>query len=41
MVPEGPRAISMMERLTQRQLGPVARQLVTLAQDLRVDPARA
>lgn len=41
MVPEGPRAISIMEQLTQRQLGPIARQLVTLAQELRLNTATA
>lgn len=42
MVPEGPRAVSIMEQLTQRQLGPAARQLVSLAQDLRAsNTARA
>ncbi len=35
MVPEGPRAISIMEQLTQRQLGPSARQLVNQAHELR------
>ncbi|MEZ5231311.1 MAG: hypothetical protein R2755_23420 [Acidimicrobiales bacterium] len=37
MVPEGPRAISIMEQLTQRQLGPIARQLVTVAHELRIN----
>ncbi len=41
MVPEGPRAISMMEQLTQRQLGPLARQLVSLAHELRTNAATA
>lgn len=41
MVPEGPRAISMMEQLTARQLGPTARQLVSLAQELRLEAASA
>lgn len=41
MVPEGPRAISIVEQLTQRQLGPLARQLVATAEDLRPDAASA
>lgn len=35
MVPEGPRAISILEQITQRQLGAPGRQLVGIAGDLR------
>ena len=31
LVPSGPKAISLTERLVQRQLGPVGRELVTIA----------
>ncbi len=31
LLPTGPKAISLTERLTQRQLGPVGRELVTVA----------
>jgi hypothetical protein len=34
MVPEGPKAISITERLLQRQLGPPARELVTVALEM-------
>jgi hypothetical protein len=34
LVPSGPKAISLTERLLQRQLGPPARELVTVALDL-------
>jgi hypothetical protein len=34
MVPQGPRAISIMEQITQRGMGPVGRQLVALAKDV-------
>lgn len=34
LVPSGPKAISITERLLQRQLGPPARELVALALDL-------
>ena len=33
-VPEGPKAISLTERLLQRQLGPPAREIVAVALDL-------
>ena len=35
LVPNGPRAISIIEQITHRQLGPVGRSLVSLALDLR------
>lgn len=41
MVPEGPRAVSITEQLTQRQLGPVARGLVAVAEDLRSGVAQS
>jgi hypothetical protein len=34
MVPEGPRAIAILEQIVQRQMGPQGRQLVALAADL-------
>jgi hypothetical protein len=34
MVPQGPRAISIMEQITQRGMGPVGRQMVALAKDV-------
>jgi hypothetical protein len=34
LVPSGPKAISLTERLLARQLGPPARELVTIALDL-------
>jgi len=34
LVPSGPKAISLTERLLQRQLGPPARELVAVAMDL-------
>ena len=34
MVPEGPKAISLTERLLNRQLGPPARELITVALDM-------
>ena len=34
MVPEGPKAISLTERLLHRQLGPPARELVTVALEM-------
>ena len=34
LVPSGPKAISLTERLLHRQLGPPARELVTVALDL-------
>ena len=34
LMPSGPKAISLTERLVQRQLGPVGRELVTIALDL-------
>ncbi len=34
LVPSGPKAISLTERLLHRQLGPPARELVTVAMDL-------
>lgn len=34
LVPETPQAVSLAERLFQRQMGPVGRGLVTLAQSL-------
>lgn len=34
LVPEGPQAISVSERLVHRQLGPLGRELVALAADL-------
>ena len=37
LVPEGPQAISLTERLMQRQLGPVGRELVTVALGLARD----
>jgi len=35
MVPEGPKAITLMERIVQRQIGPMGRSLVGVAADLR------
>jgi hypothetical protein len=35
LVPDGPRAISIIEQITHRQLGPVGRNLVGLAIELR------
>jgi len=35
MVPEGPRAISIMEQITSRQLGPPGRELVAIGHSLR------
>ncbi len=37
LVPYGPQAISVIERLTERQLGPHGRELVAIADDLRGD----
>jgi hypothetical protein len=34
MVPQGPRAISIMEQITQKGMGPVGRQMVALAKDV-------
>jgi hypothetical protein len=34
LVDSGPQAITIMERLTGRQMGPIGRELVSLAQDL-------
>ena len=34
LLPTGPKAISLTERLTQRQLGPMGRELVTVALSL-------
>lgn len=34
LVPSGPKAISLTERLLQRQLGPIGRELVTVALEL-------
>lgn len=34
LVPEGPQAISISERLVHRQLGPIGRELVSVAADL-------
>lgn len=39
LVPTGPKAISLTERLLQRQLGPVGREMVTIALDLPKAPA--
>jgi hypothetical protein len=39
LVPYGPQAISVTERLTGRQLGPHGRELVATAQQLRDQPA--
>ena len=39
LVPYGPQAISVTERLTGRQLGPHGRELVAIAQQLRDQPA--
>jgi hypothetical protein len=39
LLPTGPKAISLTERLTQRQLGPVGRELVTIALALPRAPA--
>ncbi len=41
MVPEGPRAISIIEQITQRQLGAQGRQIVALAGELREVPTKA
>jgi hypothetical protein len=41
LVPYGPQTISVIERLTARQLGPLGRQLVANADALRVDEAGA
>jgi hypothetical protein len=35
MVPEGPKAITLVERIVQRQIGPAGRSLVTVAAGLR------
>jgi hypothetical protein len=37
LVPYGPQAISVTERLTGRQLGPLGRELVATADDLRAE----
>jgi len=37
LVPAGPRAISIIEQITQRQLGPVGRSLVAVAPNIRQD----
>ena len=34
LVPEGPQAISVIEQLVHRQLGPLGRELVALAADM-------
>lgn len=39
LLPTGPKAISLTERLLQRQLGPVGRELVTVAMALPKAPA--
>lgn len=39
LLPTGPKAISLTERLLQRQLGPVGRELVTVAMALPTAPA--
>jgi hypothetical protein len=39
LVPYGPQAISVTERLTGRQLGPHGRELVAIAEQLRDEPA--
>lgn len=41
MVPTGPRAISITEQITHRQLGPIARGVVTTAMGLRGQPTTA
>jgi hypothetical protein len=41
LVPDGPRAVSIIEQITHRQLGPVGRSLVGLALDLRDDAGAA
>ena len=38
MMPTGPRAISIVEQITHRQLGPIARGVVSLSMELRGDP---
>ena len=35
LLPDGPQAISIVERMVDRQMGPVGRQIVSSAQDLR------
>jgi hypothetical protein len=39
LVPSGPEVITVMERIAQRQLGPVGRELVAQAERLRRQPA--
>jgi len=35
LLPDGPQAISVVERMVDRQMGPVGRQLVTIAHEIR------
>lgn len=37
LLPDGPQAISVVERLLDRQMGPIGRNLVTIALDLRAE----
>jgi hypothetical protein len=41
LVPNGPEVITVMERIAQRQLGPIGRGLVAQAERLRADAAAA